>query len=266
MKHKATALSDAARDVLVRSTVIGMELRLPPGQLDRATYVSVNAALEALGGKWNKKAGAHLFSADPTVKLAELLGTGVVPAKNPLAFYSTPVAVTDAMVRLAAVDRQDAGLRILEPSAGTGALALRVMEAFPAATMHCVEVDPERSVACERVEEKGIAAVWCSDFRTWARDSVSYDLVVMNPPFVVEDDAAAWMIHVRLAYNLLARHGVLVAVLPNSYVHRSDKRHVAFREWAEERGAVVQEIPPEAFAFAESGTGVSTILLRLEAA
>ena len=34
-------------------------------QLDRNDYVKVNKALEALGGKWNRKAKAHLFDEDP---------------------------------------------------------------------------------------------------------------------------------------------------------------------------------------------------------
>ena len=45
------------------------------GQLDRALYVKVNKALEAMGGKWNRKAGGHIFSEDPRPQVEGLLET-----------------------------------------------------------------------------------------------------------------------------------------------------------------------------------------------
>ncbi len=35
------------------------------GQLDRKMYESVGKGLDLLGGKWNKKAGGHVFAIDP---------------------------------------------------------------------------------------------------------------------------------------------------------------------------------------------------------
>lgn len=58
-------LTAAVRDVLEQSWRIGTRVFLPDN-LDRKLYERVNAALESVGGKWNKKAKAHLFSADPS--------------------------------------------------------------------------------------------------------------------------------------------------------------------------------------------------------
>lgn len=51
--------------VLSPSAVSGTLAFLPPN-LDRKTYLEVNGALEAFGGKWNRKAGAHVFLTDPS--------------------------------------------------------------------------------------------------------------------------------------------------------------------------------------------------------
>jgi hypothetical protein len=59
-------LDNDVLNVLIESRIEGMSLFLPPKQLERKLYESVNKALVALGGKWNKKAKAHLFDHNPT--------------------------------------------------------------------------------------------------------------------------------------------------------------------------------------------------------
>lgn len=53
--------------VLSRAETNGQALLLQ-GQLDRKMYERTNKILEAAGGKWNKKAKAHLFDGDATSK------------------------------------------------------------------------------------------------------------------------------------------------------------------------------------------------------
>ena len=69
-------LSAAALAVLEGVRIVGREVRITDGQLDRKLYVEVNAALEALGGAWNRKAKAHIFDQDPSDALDQVLVDG----------------------------------------------------------------------------------------------------------------------------------------------------------------------------------------------
>lgn len=251
------------QDVLSRATITGCALTLPPAQLDRKTYTAVNDVLERLGGKWNKKARAHLFPVDPSASLAAFLATGEKPAKNPDAFFPTPRPVVALLLDLAD-EMYDGGCdspHILEPSAGTGAIALAAQRRYPACNVHCVEMNEARARA---LSDAGAAHVWCADFLEWETPlEAGYCVVAMNPPFAVERDACEWMAHVRRAHEMLAPNGVLVAIIPAGYRFRDDRKHAGFREWAERHGAVVRDLPPNAFK--ESGTGVSSLLLGLRA-
>src|SRR5207245_5405050 len=89
---------------------------------DRKLYEQVNKALDAMGGKWDRKAKAHVFPVDPAEKLKALMDTGEAPAKNPTDFFATPEALAERM----AVQIPEYAERILEPSAGTGAIALAI--------------------------------------------------------------------------------------------------------------------------------------------
>jgi hypothetical protein len=77
----------------------------------------------------------------------------------------------------------------------------------------------------------------------------------MNPPFENGQDLA----HVRHAYGFVRNGGALVAIMGAGVKFRQDRRYADFRTWAEDRGAVWQDIP--AGAFAESSTGVASVRL-----
>ena len=52
------------------------------GQLDRKLYERLNKALEAMGGKWNRKAGGHVFDADPRPAVEGLLDNGTLAVEK----------------------------------------------------------------------------------------------------------------------------------------------------------------------------------------
>lgn len=53
-------VDDEVLAVLSRAETNGFELKLT-GQLDRKLYERTNKVLEAAGGKWSRKAKAHIF-------------------------------------------------------------------------------------------------------------------------------------------------------------------------------------------------------------
>ncbi len=67
------------------------------GNLDRKLYTKVNTALEAMGGKWNKKEKRHIFSEDPCPQITGLLATGSLTVARD-GFFRTPRDIVKLMI------------------------------------------------------------------------------------------------------------------------------------------------------------------------
>ena len=216
------------------------------GQLERPLYVSTNKALESMGGKWNRKAGGHIFKVDPRPSVEGLLESGVLEVERD-GFFETPASVVDRMLELAWPNG-----RILEPSAGLGAIADRLPVSRD--TITCIEKNQARA---DELIKKGYST-FCDDFLQ--RTGLVADTIYMNPPFEQGQDID----HVQHAYKLLAHVGTLVSVMSEGPFFRGDSKAKAFREWFQEIGGYSEVLPPGSFQ--ESGTGVNARLVVLQAA
>ena len=149
-------------------------LTLPPGKLERSLYQSVDKILSMSGGQWKAKCKGHYFArpADLEQLQANLsTGTQVIDKKKKYQAFFTPDALAFKAVKLANV----AGRRVLEPSAGHGALADACLLAG-AIHVVCVELDPEKSGPPDR---RG-SPVLELDFLTMTPEPFSR--IVMNRP------------------------------------------------------------------------------------
>ena len=147
------------------------------------------------------------------------------------------------------------GLRILEPSAGSGAIADVIRELHPEYT---IDVCEWNSTLCNLLERKGYNIVGQDCLALTGQ----WDQIVMNPPFENKQDLK----HVRHLYeNNLVPGGELVSVL--AYSGRDNIADCY--EWMEERfGGWLDDKDWDALlfprdAFKESGTGVNTCGLIL---
>jgi predicted RNA methylase len=242
-------ISSAALDVLERVQIDGPHVLLPQ-QLARPLYLEVNKVLEAIGGAWNRRARAHVFSIDPTDALEQVVVDGAfLDVKKELNFFETPSPLARELVALAAIAPRH---RILEPSAGRGRIARAIREAHPDCALDICEIHDEfrRSLASE-------FTLVADDFLAYRPDEDSlYDRIVMNPPFSRQRDIA----HVSHAWECLAPGGHLVAVMAAGVEFRQNATARAFRELVDQHGAV--ERLPEG-TFAESGTNVCTVRVVL---
>lgn len=234
-------ISDDVANVLGNSQVDGDKLYLPAGQLDRSLYVAVNKVLEAIGGKWNRKAKAHLFDKPIEDILEEVLLTGqYVNAKTEYQFFETPEPLAGDLVLLADIRR---GETCLEPSAGKGAIA-RYMP-----NPDCVELHP----GCrEYLTEHGFKVV-ADDFLLFNQP---YDVIVANPPFSKQQDVdhVAHMIE-------LARHRV-VSVMSASVKFRTNRKTQEFRALLALLNGRIIDLPEGSFE--ASGTGVNAVVVTCE--
>lgn len=236
--------------VLDRAETDGPRLTLT-GTLDRKTYLDTAKVLEAAGGKWNRKARAHLFDGDAADAIEQIILTGeVTSAKQQFGYFPTPALVVKKVIDLASIEP---GMRVLEPSAGRGALALAAVRA--GAVVDCVEIQPDHANALVAERERNITVI-TADFLTTDPQPV-YDRVVMNPPFAREAD----LIHVKHAWETLKPGGRLVAVMSAGVTFRQTNRAVAFRSRLEALGGTLHPLPEGAFK--ESGTGVNTVIAVL---
>jgi len=177
------------------------------------------------------------------------------------------------------------GARILEPSAGDGAIVRAILEGDRDVTVIAVEPNGERADALDALsgeadhagrvivfrgalEQYAEHVAWCREYPTAEVAGLPatmhgdpFDGVIMNPPFGDSSRDLVWIDHVRTAWEMLRPGGLLVSIVPPSYAFRSDKAHRAFRTWAESHGATYAKLPGQPFA--ESGTGTQAGILTV---
>lgn len=177
--------------------------------------------------------------------LKEALKSGVqVVSANQL--FPTPPDLVARMVELADIRL---GHDVLEPSAGTG----RILEALPdsiweSGEVHAVEIS-EPLAQCLADRWKTLLTS-CADFLEWDSHGIKFDRILMNPPFERGDDIR----HILRARELLNPGGVLVAICAGGPRQK---------EALEPLASLWEPLP--AGTFQESGTGVNTVLLTIEA-
>jgi 16S rRNA G1207 methylase RsmC len=109
----------------------------------------------------------------------------------------------------------------------------------------------------EILKSKG-HTVHFGDFLNWFPLTSRYDRVLMNPPFEKGQD----MEHIQHAFEMLEDLGRLVSVIsPGPFFH-SSKKAEAFRQWFEDLGGEVIDLPEGSFK--DSGTGVASKLVVID--
>lgn len=244
-------LTPEAVAVLGSMDVDGKLAMITAGQLSRSLYLEVNECLMALGGKWNRRLGGHVFDADPRDALDQVVLTGgtFTNRKQDSGFFPSTQEVVDRVV--AAADIRS-GLRVLEPSAGRGAIVRGVLALGLDVDLTVIELMPENCRALAAID--GVEEVIETDFLLYVERP--FDRIVMNPPFARQADVD----HVMHAYELLAFGGRLVSVMAAGVAFRRNRKTELLRALIDEHGEV-EELPEHAFR--ESGTDVRTVLVTL---
>lgn len=246
--------------------------RLPAGQLDRKLYLRVSKVLEALGGKWNRRRSLFIGPAGYADKIAAALAVGkAVDQDKADAWFATPPAVAAKVVEL--LGEIPAGSRILEPSAGDGALLVALALSGKAPVVQRGDLAPcfvmALELAAARAEAACAAAPWAAgriyleDFLVMPVDVYGgkFDRILMNPPWGHGREYA----HVLHALELLAPGGRLVAVLPAGVRWRENKAADDFRRAADLAGPHrFHDLPSGSFH--SCGTDVETCILTLDKA
>lgn len=157
-------------------------------------------------------------------------------------------------------------LRILEPSAGEGAIALGVITEMEESSVRpaitCVELNPARAAWLKTagfVPDNGHRTV-TEDFLACTPEQLGlFDRILMNPPFDMQRDID----HVYHATKFLAPGGQIVAIMSAGVEFRENRKAVAFRKLVADMKGEIYDLPLGSFE--ESGTMVNTCLVTLSA-
>lgn len=236
----APAQRAAARQVLCDVT--------EPGPIETA------AEVERMRAQRERREAAKADAA-PFDAMREALRTGqAVQVVSAPQLFPTPAHVAARMVELADLPH-GAGSppRIMEPSAGTGALLRAVQDAYagtdrPAPVVHAWEI--VHDLARRLRDTFPAVTVRAFDFLQFDPNPVErFDVVLMNPPFANADDVR----HILHARRFLAPGGRLVAICA-----AGPRQHEALQDLADSW----EYLPAGAF----DGTNVRTVLLTMGAA
>lgn len=170
-------------------------------------------------------------------------GVRVVTAPQ---LFPTPTELADRVVELAEI--RD-GHRVLEPSAGTGALIQAIDRSRRSCRIVAVEINLPLASRLQAMYPGDRVDVWCSDFLKCDGNLGAFDRILMNPPFSNGEDIR----HIEQASTMLKPGGRLVAVCANGPRQREQLRPIA-TEW--------HDLP--AGSFAASGTNVNAAIVVIE--
>lgn len=247
-------LTEEVLQALSSAVVVGNQVQLT-GQLDRKLYLKVNDALTALGGKWNRKAKAHLFDEEPEARIDEAILSGSVDRGQDFGCFFTPPELAD---RVAEEAQPFPMAKVLEPNAGDGSLVKALLEREPSLLFQCIELLPRNCVKLGKILDPLVVIE--GDFLNHPQaglSSTSFDRVVMNPPFSRQQDID----HVRHAFNFLKPEGRLVSIMSAGVLFRENLKSVLFRSFVKDHDGTIEKLPSGSFK--ASGTNVETVLVTI---
>lgn len=222
-------------------------------------WPALKVVMVALGGKWrtgSKAApGGFVFADDvdvyETIALAQR--TGEILDPKLAGFFPTPADLAKQVAGQALIMPR---MRVLEPSAGVGAIAVAARDKLDGTgDVVCVEFLPDNAAALRKLG----FAVTEGDFLALKPKALGeFDRVVMNPPFGNRADIH----HIRHALKFLRPGGRLVAIASAGVKFRDDQLGRDFRAELALHNAVILDNPDGSFL--ESGTGVATVMISLK--
>jgi type I restriction-modification system DNA methylase subunit len=236
--------------ILKQCTVQGNIVKLPGIQLERKTYLDVAKKINQIGGKWKGgKVSGFVFEQDPTELLKQIASSEKRNLLLEYQFFETPQALADKLVSLAHINECH---RILEPSAGRGALLTAINKVLPGKVIDCYELMDLNQSFLKKIPTASFKG---ADFIK--NDGTSYDRIIANPPFSNNQD----IVHIQEMYTLLNPGGCIATISSTHWQHSNNSTEKRFRNWLKFVDALI--VPIEAGSFKTSGTNVAASIITI---
>lgn len=243
----------SVEEILKHCTLEDNVLKLPQVQFNKKSYAEAKKWIEEAGGSWQGgKVQGFTFPFNPERVFAILNEGKRCNLAQDFQFFETPPDVADWLVMLAGgIHEHD---KVLEPSAGRGALVKAIHRSSPDVVVDCYEMMPENK---ELLSGLGGINIIGDDF-TKSTIGKKYTKIIANPPFSGNQDIR----HVRMMYDMLEPGGTLASITSAHWEFAEEKTCRDFRQWLEDVGGAKYEI--ESGAFKESGTGIRTLAIVIK--
>lgn len=239
-------------------------------------YALFKPLLPLFKARWSKKEKTHICSINPESIINLILEEGLMPDVNPYDFYPTSKEIViDEMLPALGLKQYDLygspyfnfessegeGLKFLDPSAGDGAILKALIEIYPKAKFYAFEIENNRR---QFLENHSKIEVLGSDFLNTPINQ-KFDFIAMNPPFrdAIRGNPNIWMKHIKKAFSLVSRIGVLASIVPETLFISEQKEILYFKNWMLSFGEA-WKLPKDAFK--DSGTGIQTSIISLKKA
>lgn len=247
---RPTKLDERVTAAISGALVDGNEVRLVK-QLTPSLYGKVSSLFLELGASWEPSRQAHVFMEPAHLVLDPLVKTGYVFTRRDFEFFETQPREVN---RVAVAAEIKPGMKVLEPSAGRGAIALMAAEIVGKGNVKCYELMPANAAGLRALGFDDVDEV---DFLSIQPTAV-YQRVILNPPFSGGRDIA----HVLHALKFVRPGGRLVAITSVTWRQGRSKSQKSFQSLLQRHRATVLNI--EAGAFSEVGTDVPTCLITID--
>lgn len=243
------AIMPVLRELSYKDSADGHLVFLPQQQLPRKIYDATDRILQAFGGKWQRRLGAHVFEESPVERIREVIETGRFKKPYNFGYFPTQPELVESILDTLQVEP---GMLMLEPEMGQGHIADVTQARYPDLVIHGFEINPKNhALVSDRY------ACVLGDFLEQEPQAV-YDIVFMNPPFEKQQDID----HALHAMKFLKPGGQFACIMSGGVANNSDRKSQEFRDRIAELGGSITDNPDGAFK--ASGTMVSTVTVRFD--
>ena len=237
----------SVEEILKHCTLEDNILKLPQVQFNKKSYAEAKKWIEEAGGSWQSgKVQGFTFPFNAE-RVFNILHEGKrCNLQQEFQFFATPPEVADWLVMLVGGVHENE--KVLEPSAGTGAIIDAIHRSCADVIVDCFELMPENK---EILSRKRNIRILGDDFTDY--ELSRYDKIIANPPFSKNQDIK----HVKRMYEHLSDGGTLAAITSCHWKIAKEKVCLDFKEWLNEVDGNVYDI--EKGAFKDSGTNISSV-------
>ena len=236
---------------LALMTAVGGKLQLPTQQL--VHYDDIRRLIGKAGGRYVTGRKQFVFDVgiDCADVLRRLVAGDTVNFRQQYQFFATPEArAIEAAKEIEKTLGTLRGKRVLEPSAGEGALA--TVARRMGADVVAIEA---WNVNAIKLRAQGYDVIERDFLSVSPEDIGTFDAILANPPFARNQDIQ----HAMHMFQFIRPGGALSIIMSTAWLEGKTKAHVQFKEFLATQDVTVTRI--EAGAFKESGTSVPTVRL-----
>lgn len=234
-------------------TVSQNVIKLSSTQLSREDYLQIKKLLESRGGKWKGgKTSGFVFDSDAEMIYESICSGDMENKKNVYQFFPTPDNIADRMVEK--LDIPDEIVKVLEPSAGRGALIEAVHRQRPNIIVDAYEINRDCYYALEQLWNVQLHK---GDFLD-VDEEEKFDYIIANPPFAKNADIR----HFRKMFSVLKTGGRMCCIISSHALECKGREESEFKKWMYSLHPDVEEL--SAGTFKAAGTDVRTYIVTVQ--